>query len=263
MSAKRSSILKPEFKLRASALGTEYWIFAGGAAAASAGASPTSGGARPVPAVLFLDGDDQFPLALEAYGQLRAAHAIPPLALFGVGYGASYSKPENERGRDYTPTRHGDEPRSGGAEAFVAFLVDELWPELTRRYALREDMRGLAGHSLGSLLALHALLRPRPFFNRILASAPSLWWDDRALLCAAGNLQRTGVAIPAQLWLAVGEEDSASMTHDLAHFEDQLEAAPFPELTVISKRFPQRNHFDVLPEAFASGLRDLFGAASG
>ncbi|MCX6953757.1 MAG: alpha/beta hydrolase, partial [Verrucomicrobia bacterium] len=86
------------------------------------------------------------------------------------------------------------------------------------------------------------------------------WWDDRAMLCAAQTLQRTGVALPAKLFLSVGEEDSESMTGDLTLLEDQLAALPFPELEVVTRRFPRLNHFNVLPEAFRAGLGALFPA---
>jgi predicted alpha/beta superfamily hydrolase len=120
-------------------------------------------------------------------------------------------------------------------------------------------VRGFAGHSLGSLLVVHALFQRKPFFNRLLASAPSLWWDDRAVLCSAQNLQRTGAALPAKLFLSVGDDDTPSMTGDLELLEDQLRAMPFPQLEVIGQRFPQRDHYNVLPDAFRAGLRGLFG----
>ena len=241
--------MKPAFSLPAPQTGTDYLVAVETPAATEPG---------PHPAVLFLDGDDQFRFAVEAYRALRAAAAVPPLVLVGVGYGASYLQPANKRLRDYTPTAMATEAGSGGADAFLSFLTDTLWPELARRTPLRDDVRGLAGHSLGSLLVMHALLQRKPFFNRLLASAPSLWWDNRALLCRAQQVQRTGVALPAKLFLSVGEEDSASMTGDLTLLEDQLAALPFPELEVISRRHPRRNHFNVLPDAFRAGLAALF-----
>ncbi len=240
----------PAFCLSAPALATEYLIHE---LAPDPAVEP-----GPWPAVLFMDGDDQFRFAIAAYAALRAANRVPPLLLAGIGYGASYTRPGNRRLRDYTPTRMATEPGSGGAEAFLAFLADTLWPELARRHPLRDDARGLAGHSLGSLLALHALFQRRPFFNRILASAPSLFWDDRALLCQAARLQRTGVVLPARLVLAVGENDTPSMTGDLAMLEAQLAAQPFPQLEVISRHFPGRDHYNVLPDAFREGLQQLF-----
>lgn len=240
----------PSFTLPSPETGTHYHVFV---------EQDGMGSNEPVPAVLFMDGDDQFRFAVEAYQAARKAGELPPLLLVGIGYGASYTKPANKRLRDYTPTAMSTEPKSGGADAFLKFLSAMLWPELARRYAIREDVRGLAGHSLGSLLVVHTLFQRRPFFNRFLASAPSLWWDNRAVLCSAQNLQRTGVALPARLYLSVGEDDTPSMTGDLALLEEQLTAMPFPELDIVSHRFPQRDHYNVLPDAFRAGLKALLG----
>jgi predicted alpha/beta superfamily hydrolase len=240
----------PAFRLSAASLATEYWVYE---VAPDPRAEP-----GPWPAMVFLDGDDQFRFAAEVYRDLRTRGAVPPLLLVGVGYGASYTKPGNRRLRDYTPTRVPTEAGSGGADAFLAFLAGTLWPEIARRHALRDDARGLGGHSLGSLFALHALFQRRPFFNRILASAPSLFWDDRALLCAADRLQRADTELPARLYLSVGENDTPSMTGDLDLLEAQLAARPFPQLEVISRRFAGRDHYNVLPDAFREGLQRLF-----
>ncbi len=245
-----SSVAPPAFTLASRETGTVYSIFL---------ETPPAPEAGPQVAVLFLDGDDQFKFAVAAYRHARAAGEVPPLVLAGVGYGASYRSPANKRLRDYTATAMATEAGSGGADAFLKFLTDTLWPELARRTPLRDDVRGIAGHSLGSLAAMHAGFQHRPFFNRVLASAPSLWWDNRAPLCAAQNLQRTGVALPAKLFLSVGENDTPSMTGDLTLLEDQLVARPFPKLEVISRRFPQRDHYNVLPDAFGVGLVALFG----
>lgn len=239
----------PHFVLPSSETGTTYKIFH---------TTPPDTG-DPLPAVLFLDGDDQFAAAQNAYRKSREAGSVPPLLLIGVGYGASYMKPANRRIRDYTPTMMSTEAGSGGADSFLRFLSQTLWPELARRFPIRDDVRGLAGHSLGSLLVAHALLQTPIFFSRLLASAPSLWWDNRAALCAAERLQCTGVSRPAKLFLSVGTDDSASMTTDLGLFEDQLAAHPFPELEVISRRFADRDHYNVLEDAFGAGLEALYG----
>ncbi len=253
--------MRPAFTLADPHSGTDYRIYT---------VAETGAAASPVPAVLFLDGDDQFDAAVKGYRRERETGHVPPLLLVGVGYGASYTKPANKRVRDYTPTALATETGSGGGDAFLAFLTNTLWPELTRRHALREDVRGLAGHSLGSLLAVYALLQKpgltpadRPFFNRILASAPSLWWDDRSILKIAEEARRDRGSIPAHLYLCVGEEDTPSMTGDLALFQQQLAAAPFPGLRVTSQRFPGRNHYNVLETAFAAGLRALFATDQG
>ena len=221
--------------------------------------SPADEGlAGPWPVMIFLDGDDQFPAAVAAYGAARAVGAVRPLLLVGLGYGASYRKPANRRGRDYTPTAHADEPGSGGGEAFLEFLQNVLWPALASREPVDPTCRGLGGHSLGALLVLQALFQARPFFSHHLASAPSLWWDNRSILALAGIRHATGEPLAAELFLSVGEDDSASMTGDLALLESQLIGAPFDGLRVHTARFAQRDHFTVLPDAFGAGLRQLF-----
>ena len=166
--------------------------------------------------------------------------------------------PANQRGRDYTPTAHRDEPTSGGADAFLKFLRLTLWPELARRYPLRADARGLAGHSLGSLLVLAALFREPLFFTHYLASAPSIWWDHRSILRIAKRRRTRNATLSAQVFLGVGEKDSASMLSDLTRFEQWLAKHPFRRLRVTSQRFPRHDHYNVLPVAFRAGLKALF-----
>lgn len=217
-------------------------------------APPLKTSPGPWPVMLFMDGDDQFSIALAAYREARAAGSVPPTLLVGVGYGASYNKALNKRGRDYTPTAHSDEPSSGGATAFVRFLKATLWPELERRFPLHREFRGIAGHSLGSLLVLTALWQEPIFFTHYLASAPSIWWHNRSILALAAERQARNEALSAKLFLCVGAEDTASMVGDLALLENQLIARPFTGLTWVVRRFARRNHFNVLPEAFHGGL---------
>jgi hypothetical protein len=237
----------PAFIVASPETGSDYWIYA---------EVPKTPG--PWPVMAFMDGDDMFGAAVAAYRALPAG-IVPPLLLIGVGYGGSFGRPANHRGRDYTPATHADEPSSGGADAFLRFLTDTLWPELARRYPIDPTVRGLGGHSLGSLLVLHALFQPRPAFTHFLASAPSIWWAERAMLGQVAALRARQADLPARLFLSVGENDSDSMTGDLTRLERQLTAHPFAALEIISRRFPRKNHFNVLPDAFEAGLGALFG----
>ena len=109
-------------------------------------------------------------------------------------------------------------------------------------------------------LKVESKFQEEPFFTHHLASAPSIWWAERALLAEIEKLRAKQAALPARLFLSVGENDSASMTGDLALLESQLAARPFSGLAAVSSRFPKKNHFNVLPDAFGAGLRELFRA---
>jgi predicted alpha/beta superfamily hydrolase len=247
----RITTARPAFVSRSVQTGTEYRIYVDAPDPARA--------PGPWPAVLLMDGDFLFDLAVEACRALVSAGRIPPTAVVGVGYGASFGEPGNLRGRDYTPTASPEEPLSGGADRFHGYLADSLWPELSRRYPLREKGRAIAGHSVGSLFVLYALLHGEPFFDLALASAPSIWWDNRSLLRLAAERRERSAALGGHLYLCVGADDTPSMTGDLGLLEAQLAERPFRGLRVESATFPGRDHFDVLPTSLREGLAALLG----
>ena len=241
--------MEPAFKLFSPETGTEYAIYV---SAPDQAVDP-----GPWPAMAYLDGDDLFRPALEGYHRARMVNAIPPLLMVGVGYGASFGKPGNERVRDYTPSQLKTEKGSGGSQRFLQFLIETLWPELYRRHPLVPDVRLLGGHSLGSLFVLDALFQVRPSFTHFLASAPSIWWDDRHLLAQAARLRKRQENLPAKLYCGVGAEDSPSMLGDLELLEDQLRSRPFAQLETTFESFPGRDHYNVMADAVLSGLTTL------
>jgi hypothetical protein len=234
----------PAFVCRAEALATDYVVYVHAP-------EPLPPGS---PAVLFLDGDYIFDRAVETYSELRRAGAIPPAFIAAVGYGRPFGDPRNRRGRDYTQVAAAEEPGSGGADAFLRFVAQELWPQLESRYRLGDAERVLSGHSLSALCALHALFQPQPFFRRVLAGAPSIWWADRALLGSIAKFRARHARLDAKLYLGIGAEDTESMRTDLAALERQLQTEPFAGLDFHVQRFPGREHVDVIPELLAAGL---------
>jgi uncharacterized protein len=241
---------KPAFVLHSGETGTDYHIYVDAPKRAAPGGSP---------AVLVMDGDYFFDEAAEASRSLAKEGRIPPSFVIGVGYGAGFGKPGNYRGRDYTPTAAPEEPGSGGGDRFLGFLTQTLWPELARRYTLRPRGHAIAGHSLGSLLVLHALFQARPFFDLALASAPSIWWDNRSILRQASALRRRHASLDGTLYLGVGQDDSPSMSGDLGLLEKQLKDKPFKGLRVVSEVFPGRDHYNALPDTVSAGLATLLG----
>ena len=239
---------KPAFVSHSRETGSDYPIYVDAPA-----------GPGPHPVMLLMDGDFFFDPAVEAARRLARAGRILPAIVVGVGYGAMFGRPGNHRGRDYTPTASPEEPSSGGADRFLAYLRDALWPDLAARYPVREEGRLIGGHSLGSLLVLHALFQKEPFFDLALASAPSIWWDNRSILRLIAGLRDRKASLPGRLYLGVGADDSPSMTGDLALLERQLAERPFAGLSVASDRFAGHDHYNVVHLTLESGLSHLLG----
>ena len=131
---------------------------------------------RTFPVLYVLDGDEHAQSAAAAATALSANGRIPELIVVAIGGG--------DRGLDYTPPlrRTTQLPPGvaahGGAGAFLGVLRDEIVPLVERRYRV-SPMRVVAGHSLGGLLAMHALVTEPRLFRGYLTMEPSLWWDDR------------------------------------------------------------------------------------
>ncbi|HEX7823068.1 MAG TPA: alpha/beta hydrolase-fold protein [Sphingobium sp.] len=144
------------------------------------------------PIVILLDSSGTFGTALERLSMYAPTGALQSAVLVGVGYAGDYSAIMKARTRDFTPpTPAGVHPELaslmgtefGGAEAFLAGLLDELIPEiLTRAPEAAAGRVILHGFSLGGLFAAYALLSRPEAFEVVSLASPSLWWNDFAVL---------------------------------------------------------------------------------
>lgn len=152
-------------------------------------------------AILSLDGRTTFPHFWQ-HRQDRAPKA--PVILFGISYEGA-----NRRWRDLTSRAMAPvvpipfyrpapaDRETGGREAFLAMIADQLLPELGRRYPLDRGDMTIYGHSLGGLFVVHALLSRPGLFARHAAADPSVWWN-------AGESQREAAAFAAGVRAAGG-----------------------------------------------------------
>ena len=143
-----------------------------------------------------LDGNDEFPIAVEAHRLRRvavnAAMAArwPEIIIVGIGYPVDrYGETLDSRNSDYTPTKlaapqpecgaGGKRPTGGGPE-FMRVIREEIIPFVDARYRTSTD-RGILGHSHGGLFAFAELLTSPQLFHRYAALSASLWWDHEAM----------------------------------------------------------------------------------
>jgi len=151
-------------------------------------APPPPGG---YPVLFLLDGNATFATALDAYRAATArpeSPALAPALIVGLGHPGAAPFDRAARVRDYTPAAPDGPPGSGGADAFLDFLEGEAIPSVASRLPVNRDWLALFGHSVGGLLAVHALLARPLLFRRIAAASPSLWWGGGATLAAAAAM---------------------------------------------------------------------------
>ncbi|WP_411341633.1 alpha/beta hydrolase-fold protein [Sphingopyxis sp. J-6] len=176
--------------------------------AAPAGPLPEAG----LPVLYVLDGDLLFGMAAEIGRAVSSVAAFPAHYVVGIGYDAAYADVLKLRTADLAPPISADALASlgglgtaiggaqgGGADAFLAFLTGALRAEIAARYPQTTDgPQILFGHSLGGLFAARALLIRPDSFSAFIASSPSLWWSDFAILDELPAFGERLAALPRQ-----------------------------------------------------------------
>ena len=192
----------------------------------------------------------------------------------GLGYPVDQPFDFARRGYDLTPAWTGPmpdlpagapRPRTGGQEHLARFLLEQLRPEIARRYPVNTAHQALFGHSLGGLFALHMLYTRPTAFEAIVAASPSQWWDGQALLTEerafAGQLTAGRIkGEPARLLLLTGEQDdTASITWDAAALAQRLAPLSAYGLRTVFAAFPGEGHMSVPYRAVTPTLRFVAG----
>jgi hypothetical protein len=182
---------------------------------------------------------------------------MPPLIVVAIA--------NTDRVRDLTPThadiKHSDGtvetfPTSGGADKFLDFIEAELVPEIEKRYATH-PYRVFAGHSLGGLFAIHALINRPALFNACIATSPSLWWDNFRTLHQAQEFFAKQKEFKKALFFALGNE-GGDMTEGFEQLQKTLSAHQPAGFIVKSARYNEEIHTSTELLGHYDGLRTIF-----
>jgi uncharacterized protein len=216
-----------------------------------------------------LDGNDEFPLAVQAH-RLRRVNGAgeagwPDIIIVGIGYPVDrYWDTMPFRNSDYTPTKRtapdpcgglGRYPQGGGP-AFLRVLREEIIPFIDARYRTTPD-RGIIGHSLGGLFAFYALFEAPDLFQRYGALSPSLHWDRELMLGVEAKLAHLRKDMNATVFVAMGSLEIPCILQPTQRMLDSLRAHKYPRLNLQSHVFPDEVHMSVLPAAVGRALQAL------
>ncbi|MET0376114.1 MAG: alpha/beta hydrolase-fold protein [Rhizorhabdus sp.] len=256
------------FDLTAADDGQVYRIFV------SRPSQPAPSGGFPV--LTVLDGNALF-AAFAAERRVEEFGKQPGGAMIvvGVGYPNEQVYDLPRRIYDMTPPWPGKVPASmaplagmktGGNEHLARFLIEQLRPEIARRYQIAANRQSLFGHSLGGLFALHMLYTRPGAFDAIVAASPSQWWLDQAILAEERafikRLAATKITAPARLLLLTGEHDeTAAITWDAEALARRLE--PFAGFGLRTKfeSFSSETHLTTPFRAVPASIRFVAGVS--
>ena len=158
--------------------------------------------------------------------------------------------------RDGTVTRH---PTSGGADRFLDFIQQELMPAIESRYRVA-PYRIFSGHSLGGLLAIHALITRPDLFNAYIAVSPALQWDDGHTVKEAQKFFATHTELKKKLFISLASEGNtpSPMGENFEQFRKLVANKKPKGLGFESARYPDEDHGSTVLRAHYAGLRSIF-----
>ncbi|RYG00945.1 MAG: alpha/beta hydrolase, partial [Chitinophagaceae bacterium] len=179
-----------------------------------------------LPVLYMLDGGvkEDFPHVAATLMELIDKNIIPPIILVGI---------ENtQRRRDLTGFTDVEEdkkiaPIVGGSAQFRAFVKEELFPAVGKKYRVNEE-KSIIGESLAGLFVVETLLTDPAMFNNYIAFDPSLWWNDGEMVKQTKTRLTKLTNQTNRFWFAASNtKDIFTHTKKLA---ETLKLASLPQL---------------------------------
>ncbi|MGR7996243.1 alpha/beta hydrolase [Xanthobacter sp. ZOL 2024] len=215
---------------------------------------------------------------------------LEPAILVAIGYPGDLAINMRRRARDLTPvpTTAGSgtylkAEDTGAADAFLAFIEDELKPALTASFPIDTARQGLMGHSFGGLFTLHVLFTRPQAFSTYIAASPSIWWADGAILKEAAAFCAHPPQNHPRLLLTVGAYEqelhpalraapdapararrmaARRMVDAARELEARIAAIPGRPVEVQLEVLPGQTHGSAAPYALLRGLQFFLGPES-
>jgi len=249
------------------------------------GPSPIPGTPADCPIVVVLDGMMTFGTAVESTELRTAVGQLRPAVIVGVAHDTDVVTAMRLRSRDFTTPAPSDKypelapligTEYGAADSFLEFLTQEMLPEIQARAPeASTTQRVLFGYSLAGFFVAHVLLKRPTAFTTYVASSPSLWWNEFAILRNQSGFRERLVGHEADIRVLVTvastEQDpptralpgidlsatqeivrQARMVDAAREFSEWLSSFRLSRLEFVC--FQGEDHFSVLAAALSRGL---------
>ncbi|WP_082592715.1 alpha/beta hydrolase [Paenibacillus sp. Soil766] len=227
------------------------------------------------PVIYLLDANAIFATMVEA---LRVQSRIPektgvyPAVVVGIGYPTEepfdssrfydFTMPTPQEVLDALPVRNKDaaRPQLGGADAFRAFIEQELKPRIERDYPINTKQQAIFGHSLGGLFVLQTLFTQPQTYQTYIAGSPSIHWN-KVILKEQEDQYTANLGFTQsnhKLLITTGELEQghpSNMNENARELYERLALLPREKLHADFYEFEGEGHVSVLPGLVSRAVR--------
>jgi predicted alpha/beta superfamily hydrolase len=226
------------------------------------------------PVVYLMDSQWDFSLVTGLYGQYYYDGFIPELIIVGVTWSGEHANYDSLRIRDYTPTKIATYsinpkidgmrflsssvamPQSGGADQFLAFMKQELFPFIESNYKADGKNRTLMGCSAGGVFTLYTLFTQPDLFTGYAAASPHIPWDNEVLYKYEQEFAKKRLPHPVRVYMTVGDVETFRPAFE--KFSATMMARKYPSVRLQSKILENTGHSGTQNETYARGLQFVF-----
>jgi predicted alpha/beta superfamily hydrolase len=199
------------------------------------------------PVLYLLDGRGHFQHASSTVQFLSRNGRMPQMIVVAIV--------NVDRRRDFTPTNVENAPTSGGAEKFITFMNEELFPMIEKNYRT-VPFRLLEGHSLGGLFSIHVLFEHSEMFQAHFAMSPYIMWDENIVLNESLKKLEQPLEFKNYLYITLGNEPN--YVEPLGKLTGQLESKNPEGLEWHYIVMDNDNHGTVPLKSLYNGLETLY-----
>lgn len=213
-------------------------------------------GDKKYPVVYLMDSQWDFPLVKSLYGEHYYDGFIPELIIVGVTWGGVNPNPDSLRARDYTPTKEARLPQSGGADQFLSFMKNELFPFIETNYKADHHNRTLMGCSLGGLFTLYTLFTQPELFSGYTAASPAIGWDREVLYKYENTFRQKTLAHAVRVYMTVGDVERSRPAYE--KFAGKMKTGQYKNVSLHSKILENTGHSGTKSETYGRGMQYVF-----
>jgi uncharacterized protein len=215
------------------------------------------------PVLYVLDGDKSFGMTKEISDWLMWNHEIKDIIVIGISYGQGMDAWWNKRARDFTPSKDTifgkDFQNAGGADNFIKFIKNELFPLVCKSYRTNQDSSAISGLSFGGLLSSYILLTQPAMFQGYIISAPTLVWNNNSILKLETEYFNSHKELNKTVYISYGSLDYKDwVINPSDEFIKMIRIHNYKGLTFVPKIFEGETHISVFSTALTNGLKTIF-----
>lgn len=214
---------------------------------------------RSLPVLYVLDGDKSFGMTKEIADWLMWFSEIRDIIIVGISYGQGTDNWWEKRERDLTHSVDGSATKTGGADNFLKFIKNELFPVINKRYRVNQNSVAIAGISYGGMLSSYALFSQPSMFNGYIIIGPTLIWQNKSILKMEKAYSNNNKSLNKSIYIAYGSRDDKSwVINPTNEFINSIQQHNYEGLKFLSQTIEGETHISSFAAALTHGLKFLY-----